>query len=151
MNLCSLSPMSRWFMALEITSSQVQVGLNWCSFECGKFRDGEGLVQRVLDGWYQNVNLSGSDLGSFCIIRLADWFDIEFSLSGASQELDLSWANLNDANLNGSDLRWANTINTEGLDVICVQLNTSDKIDKYSTMYNLIKSQLDVSVVHLMN
>ena len=29
--------------------------------------------------------------------------------------------------LRRADLRWANTINTTGLDVICVQLNTSDK------------------------
>ena len=50
---------------------------------------------------------------------------------------DLSDANLSDANLRGADLRgadlsdanlrWASTINTRGLDVICVQLNTSDQ------------------------
>ena len=56
--------------------------------------------------------------------------------------LDLSDADLRDANLKGanlrfadlsgadlsdSDLSWLNTINVIGLDVICVQLNTSDK------------------------
>ena len=45
---------------------------------------------------------------------------------------DLSYANLSDTklrgtDLSGTDLRWTNTINTVGLDVICVQLNTSDK------------------------
>ena len=35
---------------------------------------------------------------------------------------DLSWANLS-----GADFRWANTINVIGLDVICVQLNTSNQ------------------------
>ena len=76
------------------------------------------------------ANLSGADLsGSYLrranligsILRHSD-------LSGANlRGADLSWADLNDANLNGADLRCANTINTEGLDVICVQLNTSDK------------------------
>ena len=47
-------------------------------------------------------------------------------------KLDLRHADLRDADLKGAnlefaDLRWAHTINTEGLDVICVQLNTSDK------------------------
>ena len=46
--------------------------------------------------------------------------------------MDLRYANLHGANLSSadlsySDLRLANTINTTGLDVICVQLNTSDK------------------------
>ena len=83
----------------------------------------------------RHANLSDTDLsdtdlsGSYLrranltcsILRHSD-------LSGANlRSADLSWANLNDANLNGADLRWANTINTTGLDVICVQLNTSDK------------------------
>ena len=40
---------------------------------------------------------------------------------------NLRWANLRHANLSEASLRWANTINTEGLDVICVQLNALDK------------------------
>ena len=40
---------------------------------------------------------------------------------------NLSGADLIGANLSGVDLRWTNTINVIGLDVICVQLNTSDK------------------------
>ena len=64
-------------------------------------------------------------------LRNADLSDVD--LIGADlRYANLRWANLsgtdlNDANLNGADLRWAHTINTEGLDVICVQLNTSDK------------------------
>ena len=45
------------------------------------------------------------------------------NLSGSNlRRTDLSHADLSDV-----DLRWANTINVIGIDVICVQLNTSDK------------------------
>ena len=68
----------------------------------------------------RGANLSGADL-SDANLRGAD-------LSNANLRwANLSGANLRRAKLSGADLRWAHTINTEGLDVICVQLNTSDK------------------------
>ena len=76
------------------------------------------------------ANLSGMNLSR------ANLSDAEFNgtnflhsnLSGANLSCtDLSDANFNGADLSGADLRWANTINTIGLDAICVQLNTSDK------------------------
>ena len=40
---------------------------------------------------------------------------------------DLSNVDLRYVDLRGANLRWASTINTRGLDVICLQLNTSDQ------------------------
>ena len=61
------------------------------------------------------ANLSYADL-SYANLSYAD-------LSYAN----LSGADLSYANLSGADLNSANTINTRGLDVICVQLNTSNQ------------------------
>ena len=50
------------------------------------------------------------------------------NLRGANlSNVDLSDVDLRGAYLRGADLRGASTINTRGLDVICVQLNTSDQ------------------------
>ena len=43
------------------------------------------------------------------------------------KRFDLRGADLSDANLSDANLSGANTINTRGLDVICVQLNTSNQ------------------------
>ena len=72
-----------------------------------------------------HANLKYADL-SYVNLRYADLSYTNLSgtkLRGA----DLSGADLIGANLSGADLRWTNTINTIGIDVICVQLNTSDK------------------------
>ena len=41
--------------------------------------------------------------------------------------MDLSSADLSGVNLSDADLSWVNTNETIGIDVICVQLNTSDQ------------------------
>ena len=93
----------------------------------------------------RHSDLSGLDL-SYADLRRADLSNANLSRANLSDSklirTDLSRANLsdadlscailndailNDAILNDADLRWANTINTRGLDVICVQLNTSNK------------------------
>ena len=61
------------------------------------------------------ANLSGSNL-SGADLRCANL-----------RHAILSAADLSHADLSGADLSWLNTINVIGLDVICVQLNTSDK------------------------
>ena len=61
------------------------------------------------------LDLSGADL------RGVDLSDENLSYA------NLSGTNLSGADLSGADLKWANTLNAKGLDVICVQLNTSDK------------------------
>ena len=81
-----------------------------------------------MDLRYANLhgaNLSGADL-SYSDLHNAD---LTFTnLSGANlRHANLRHADLSGANLSDTDLRLANTINTTGLDVICVQLNTSDK------------------------
>ncbi len=68
----------------------------------------------------RGANLRGANL------RGVDLSNVDLS------NVDLRGANLRGAiligaNLRGADLRWASTINTRGLDVICVQLNTSDQ------------------------
>ena len=75
-------------------------------------------------------DLSGMDL-SYANFSYANfsWANLHGTdLSGANLKgADLRGANLRLADLGGADLRWANTINTVGLDVICVQINISDK------------------------
>ena len=66
------------------------------------------------------ANFHGSDL-SRADFSWAKLSGVDFSLANLSG-VDFRWANFNDA-----DLRWTNTINTVGLDVICVQLNTSNQ------------------------
>ena len=81
------------------------------------------------------ADLSGTDLSganlSGTILRRADLSVADLSganLIGANLRLtNLRGANLSAADLSHADLRWANTINAIGLDVICVQLNTSNK------------------------
>ena len=70
----------------------------------------DGIRLDLIGAKLQGANFSGMDLS------YAD-------LSG----INLQCTDLSGANLSGADLRLANTINTTGLDVICVQLNTSDK------------------------
>ena len=65
-------------------------------------------------------DLSGMDL-SYANFHGSDLSRADFSWANLSG-VDFRWANFNDA-----DLRWTNTINTVGLDVICVQLNTSNQ------------------------
>ena len=87
-----------------------------------------------------DANLSHVDLSyaklSYANLTLADLSDSNLTdadlrfaiLSKAYLSFsDLSDSNLIGANFNDADLRWTNTISTVGLDVICVQLNTSDK------------------------
>ena len=76
------------------------------------------------------TDLNGANL-SGTILRRADLSVADLSganLRGANLRLtNLRGANLNDADLSGTDLRWANTINAMGLNVICLQLDTSDQ------------------------
>ena len=68
----------------------------------------------------RHVDFSGANVSG------ADFSDAD--LRGADlRRINLSCANLTGADLRSADLRWVNTTNTTGLDVICVQLNTSDK------------------------
>lgn len=64
---------------------------------------------------FSGADLSGADL------RGTDFSETYFCCT------DLSDANFSGSNLSGADLRWANTNETTGLDVICVQLNTSSQ------------------------
>ena len=76
------------------------------------------------------ANLSYADL-SYANLNYADLSGADLSyanLSGADLNgANLSGADLNYADLSYADLNGANTINTRGLDVICVQLNTSNQ------------------------
>ena len=87
-----------------------------------------------------HANLSHVDLSyaklSYANLTLADLSDSNLTdadlrfaiLSKAYLSFsDLSDSNLIGANFNDADLRWTNTISTVGLDVICVQLNTSNQ------------------------
>ena len=87
---------------------------------------GEDL--RGIDLSHENlsyVNLKYADL-SYVNLRYAD---LSYAnLSGTKlRGVNLSSTKLRGTKLRGADLRWTNTINTIGIDVICVQLNTSDK------------------------
>ena len=72
-----------------------------------------------------NANCSDADM-RFSILSDANLShaDLRFAFLSFAY---LSNSILIGANLNDTELRWVNTINTVGLDVICVQLNTSDK------------------------
>ena len=87
------------------------------------------------DAILNHVDLSYAKL-SYANLTLADLSDSNLTdtdlrfaiLSKAHLSFsDMSDSNLISANFNDADLRWTNTISTVGLDVICVQLNTSDK------------------------
>ena len=86
------------------------------------------------------TNLQGTDLSYADLSRTnLQGTDLSYAdLSGTNlQGTDLSYAdlsgtklyyaNLHNTNLHSTNLSRANTINVIGLDVICVQLNTSDK------------------------
>ena len=78
----------------------------------------------------ERATFSGADLRhvdfSGANVSEADFIDAD--LRGADlRRINISCANLTGADLRSADLRWVNTTNTTGLDVICVQLNTSDK------------------------
>ena len=101
----------------------------------------------------RNADLRGMDLRcanlSYANLKYADlsyvnlrYADLSYAnLSGTKlRGADLSGADLIGANLSGADLRWTNTINTIGIDVICVQLNTSDKNRKIQYYVQLKKA-----------
>ena len=66
------------------------------------------------------TNLQGTDL-SGTNLQGTDLSHADLS------DTKLSYANLHNTNLHSTKLSGANTINVIGIDVICVQLNTSDK------------------------
>ena len=82
-----------------------------------------GLDLRGMDLSY--ADLSGMDLSYEDLSRTnLQGADLSYAdLSGTK----LYYANLHNTNLHSTNLSRANTINVIGLDVICVQLNTSDK------------------------
>ena len=107
-----------------------------------------GLDLRGMDLSYaklQGANFSGMDL-SYANLQGTDLSYADLSgtnlqgtdLSGTNLQgtdlnhadlsgTKLSYANLHNTNLHSTKLSGANTINVIGIDVICVQLNTSDK------------------------
>ena len=110
--------------------------------------DFHGLDLRGMDLSYaklQGVNFSGMDLSyanfSGMDLSYADLSGTNLQgtdLSGTNLQgtdlnhadlsgTKLSYANLHNTNLHSTKLSGANTINVIGIDVICVQLNTSDK------------------------
>ena len=82
-----------------------------------------GLDLRGMDLSY--ADLSGMDLSYEDLSRTnLQGADLSYAdLSGTK----LYYANLHNTNLHSTNLSRANTINVIGIDVICVQLNTSDK------------------------
>ena len=77
------------------------------------------------DANLRHANLRGAD---FTFANLSDANLRHANLRGADFTFaNLSSADLSHADLSDSDLSWLNTINVIGLDVICIQLNTSDK------------------------
>ena len=82
-----------------------------------------GLDLRGMDLSY--ADLSGVDLSYVDLSRTnLQGTDLSYAdLSGTK----LYYANLHNTNLHSTNLSRANTINVIGIDVICVQLNTSDK------------------------
>ena len=116
-------------MTQEELKMALELHKKWLSNESDGVRlDLWGEDLRCIDLSHANLshaNLKYADL-SYVNLRYSDLSYANLSgtkLRGA----DLSGTDLIGANLSGADLRWAHTINTEGIDVICVQLNTSDK------------------------
>ena len=85
--------------------------------------DFHGLDLRGMDLSY--ADLSGIDLSYVDLSRTnLQGTDLSYAdLSGTK----LYYANLHNTNLHSTYLSRANTINVIGIDVICVQVNTSDK------------------------
>ena len=84
---------------------------------------------------FYGLDLIGIDL-SYAKLQGANFSGMDLSyadLSGTNLQgtdlsgTKLSYANLHNTNLHSTKLSGANTINVIGIDVICVQLNTSDK------------------------
>ena len=110
---------------------KIALGLHkkWLSNESDGVRldlsgtDFYGLDLRGMDLSY--ADLSGMDLSYEDLSRTnLQGADLSYAdLSGTK----LYYANLHNTNLHSTNLSRANTINVIGLDVICVQLNTSDK------------------------
>ena len=106
-------------MTQEELKMALELHKKWLSNESDGVRlDLWGEDLRCID--LSHANLSHANL---------KYADLSYAnLSGTKlRGADLSGTDLIGANLSGADLRWAHTINTEGIDVICVQLNTSDK------------------------
>ena len=110
---------------------KIALGLHkkWLSNESDGVRldlsgtDFYGLDLRGMDLSY--ADLSGMDLSYEDLSRTnLQGADLSYAdLSGTK----LYYANLHNTNLHSTNLSRANTINVIGIDVICVQLNTSDK------------------------
>ena len=116
-------------MTQEELKMALELHKKWLSNESDGVRldlsgtDFYGLDLRGMDLSY--ADLSGMDLSYEDLSRTnLQGADLSYAdLSGTK----LYCANLRFADLSGTDLRLANTINVIGLDVICVQLNTSNK------------------------
>ena len=141
-------------MTQEELKMALELHKKWLSNESDGVRldlsgtDFYGLDLRGMDLSYaklQGANFSGMDL-SYANFRGMDLSYANFSgtnlqgtdLSGTNLQgtdlshadlsgTKLSYANLHNTNLHSTKLSGANTINVIGIDVICVQLNTSDK------------------------
>ena len=120
-------------MGIKMTQEELKIALElhekWLSNESDGVRldlsgtDFYGLDLRGMDLSY--ADLSGMDLSYEDLSRTnLQGADLSYAdLSGTK----LYYANLHNTNLHSTNLSRANTINVIGLDVICVQLNTSDK------------------------
>ena len=95
----------------DLSSSNLSgVDLRWANLRHANLRHANLSGSNL-----RHANLSGSNL------RRTDLSHADLN------HAILSDADLSHADLSDSDLSWLNTINVIGLDVICVQLNTSDK------------------------
>ena len=120
-------------MGIKMTQEELKIALElhkkWLSNESDGVRldlsgtDFYGLDLRSMDLSY--ADLSGMDLSYEDLSRTnLQGADLSYAdLSGTK----LYYANLHNTNLHSTNLSRANTINVIGIDVICVQLNTSDK------------------------
>ena len=116
-------------MTQEELKMALELHKKWLSNESDGVRldlsgtDFYGLDLRGMDLSY--ADLSGMDLSYEDLSRTnLQGADLSYAdLSGTK----LYYANLHNTNLHSTNLSRANTINAIGIDVICVQLNTSDK------------------------
>ena len=118
---------------IKMTQEELKIALElhekWLSNESDGVRldlsgtDFYDLDLRGMDLSY--ADLSGMDLSYEDLSRTnLQGADLSYAdLSGTK----LYYANLHNTNLHSTNLSRANTINVIGIDVICVQLNTSDK------------------------
>ena len=116
-------------MTQEELKMALELHKKWLSNESDGVRldlrgeDLSGMDLRGMDLSY--ADLSGMDLSYEDLSRTnLQGADLSYAdLSGTK----LYYANLHNTNLHSTNLSRANTINVIGIDVICVQLNTSDK------------------------